>query len=208
MDNKQGLVDNVGDCLRNLIRPIMLRFPFQKMLGVQFCYVIQNGFYEGNIVTLFDKLNNCAGKPFLALVAISTILVVTGCQSKPTSKVTPASKSAQAVSSSVPAQGGSTNTTIKPAEAPVEMASESAVTNCQRELTALSKINGRLYVQKKAAFDDLLASASVYASVRGDIASQTKDTMDALFKYRTQKLCSDIQQTVQQALISRGENFK
>lgn len=178
------------------------------MLGVQFCNVIQNGFYEGNIVTLFDKLNNCAGKPFLALVAISTILVVTGCQSKPKSKVTPAGQSAQAVSSSVPAQGGSTNTNIKPAGTPVEMASDSSVTNCQRELTALSKINGRLYVQKKAAFDDLLASASVYTSVRGDIASQTKDTMDALFKYRTQKLCSDIQQTVQQALISRGENFK
>ncbi|WP_407435586.1 hypothetical protein [Lelliottia sp.] len=105
--------------------------------------------------------------------------------------MTPAGQSAQAVSSSVPAQGGSTHTN---AGTPVEMASDSSVTNCQRELTALSKINGRLYVQKKAALDDLLASASVYASVRGDIASQTKDTMDALFKYRTQKLCSDIQQ--------------
>ncbi|AST78850.1 TPA: hypothetical protein JD342_18395 [Citrobacter freundii] len=69
-------------------------------------------------------------------------------------------------------------------------------------------MNQHQYAKKKAAFDQLLDSASVYTSVREDIGSQTRDTMDALYKYKTQKLCSDIEQTVRQSLINRGESFK
>jgi hypothetical protein len=87
-------------------------------------------------------------------------------------------------------------------------APEGEATACQRELLALSKVSQSAYSQKKAAFDALLSSASVYTSVRGDIGSQTRETMDALYKYKTQKLCSDIEQSVRQSLISRGENFK
>jgi hypothetical protein len=79
---------------------------------------------------------------------------------------------------------------------------------CQQELLALSKVNQAAYAQRKASFDDLLASASVYTNVRGDIGEDTRTTMDALYKYKTQKLCSDIEQSVRQALINRGENFK
>lgn len=86
--------------------------------------------------------------------------------------------------------------------------SEGAASHCQKELIALSKVNQHQYAKKKAAFDQLLDSASVYTSVREDIGSQTRDTMDALYKYKTQKLCSDIEQTVRQSLINRGESFK
>ncbi|MFG6655003.1 hypothetical protein ACG0Z5_11095 [Scandinavium sp. M-37] len=86
--------------------------------------------------------------------------------------------------------------------------SEGMASTCQQELLALSKVNQAAYAQRKASFDDLLASASVYTNVRGDIGEDTRTTMDALYKYKTQKLCSDIEQSVRQALINRGENFK
>lgn len=53
-----------------------------------------------------------------------------------------------------------------------------------------------------------LASASVNTNIRGDISEDTHTTMDALYKYKTQKLCIDIEQSVRQSLINRGENVK
>ncbi|SNY62259.1 hypothetical protein SAMN02744775_00763 [Enterobacter sp. CC120223-11] len=82
------------------------------------------------------------------------------------------------------------------------------MTTCQRELIALSKVNQRSYAQKKAEFDLLLSRASVYTSVRDEIGAETKDTMDALYKFKTQKLCSDIEIAVRQSLISTGESIK
>ena len=81
-------------------------------------------------------------------------------------------------------------------------------TPCQQELLALSKVNQTAYAQRKASSDNLLASASVYTNIRGDISEDTRTTMDALYKYKTQKLCSDIEQSVRQSLINRGENVK
>lgn len=100
----------------------------------------------------------------------------------------------------------------QPIAPPRNMASDTAVQGtasvCQRELLALSKVSPKTYARKKAAFDTLLRSASVYTSVRDEIGGQTRDTMDALYKYKTQKLCSDIQQAVRDGLIVRGEEIK
>ncbi|WP_312624643.1 hypothetical protein [Scandinavium sp.] len=82
------------------------------------------------------------------------------------------------------------------------------VSNCERELLALSKVNKNVYVQKKAAFDELLRNAAVYTEVREDIGAETRGTMDALYKYKTQKLCNDIAQSVRESLIAKGENFR
>jgi hypothetical protein len=83
-----------------------------------------------------------------------------------------------------------------------------AATLCQRELTALAGIDKRLYTEKKTAFDGLLASASTYITVRSDVDARTRESMDALYKYRTQKICDDINRSVQEALIKQGENFR
>ncbi len=93
--------------------------------------------------------------------------------------------------------------TVKP-----ENKTEGPVEQCQRELSALRKINADMYEKRRAAFSGLLKNVSVYSSLREDINSQTKETVDALYKYKTQKLCHDIEQDLQQALISHGENLQ
>jgi len=75
-------------------------------------------------------------------------------------------------------------------------------------MLALAKVNPRLYAQKKMAFDELLSSAAIYTKVRNKIGDQTRDTMDALYRYKTQKLCSDIGQALLQSLVNRGESIK
>lgn len=158
----------------------------------------------------FDNLfcgRNRKGIPLFLLVSLS--LSLSGCQSSSEADQTVASSVSSVTPAPVlPSPQLKMNTASSERASNPEQPAEGSVSACQRELLALSKINQRYYAQKKAAFDNLLSSASVYTSVRGDIGSQTKDTMDALYKYKTQKLCIDIEQTVRQALISRGEDFR
>jgi hypothetical protein len=133
--------------------------------------------------------------------------MMTGCQQNPesSSQIEPTETQSESLNSSaLPSPQLVTETP----DSVSSNASDGEATTCQRELLALSKVNQTAYAQKKAAFDALLNSASVYTAVRDDIGSQTRGTMDALYKYKTQKLCSDIEQTVRQSLITRGENFK
>lgn len=83
-----------------------------------------------------------------------------------------------------------------------------SVAECQRDLQALSKVNPQLYSQNKSRFDELLNQASVYTSVRERVDMQTKDTVDAMYKYKTRIVCSDIKQMVYQSLINSGESLK
>lgn len=151
------------------------------------------------------KLNGCVKKTVNILFLIAPILLA-GCQnsSKPPSLVTDSASASLSVSTPL---ASPELESAAPATANAE-ASEGTASVCQKELLALSKVNQNQYAQKRAAFDELLKSASVYTTVRDDIGSQTRDTMDALYKYKTQKLCSDIEQAVRQSLINRGESFK
>lgn len=133
---------------------------------------------------------------------------ISGCQKKHTAE------SVSLVNPSISTTSGtvtsSTNTTeLQPANTNAVNDSEGGIaSNCERELLALSKVNQNAYAQMKSAFDTLLKSASVYTEVRDEIGAETRGTMDSLYKYKTQKLCSDIQQSVRESLISNGEKFK
>lgn len=155
-------------------------------------------------MTTYRKSNRYVKKALKILLMIAPAFL-TGCQQHSQSElVTGKNSSPSVVSSPLP----SPQITPAAQKAPSVEVSEGAASVCQKELIALSKVNQNQYAKKKAAFEQLLDSASVYTSVREDIGSQTRDTMDALYKYKTQKLCSDIEQTVRQSLINRGESFK
>ncbi|MBL5903927.1 hypothetical protein [Serratia fonticola] len=79
---------------------------------------------------------------------------------------------------------------------------------CQSELASLKQVNPKAYAIKQANFNRLVNNASVYSAVRGDVSSTTKDTLDALYKYKTNQLCAEIERDVLQGLIQRGEGVK
>ncbi|MCZ4677302.1 hypothetical protein O4O00_23500, partial [Citrobacter sedlakii] len=74
------------------------------------------------------------------------------------------------------------------------------------ELKALKRLDNRQYTRRRAQFDRLMRGASVYAGVRGDVAEETREAVDAMYRYRTGKLCAEISQDVLEALSRQGEN--
>ncbi|VTR15907.1 Uncharacterised protein [Serratia fonticola] len=56
------------------------------------------------------------------------------------------------------------------------------ISRCQSDLAALQTVSPRTYAVRKANFDSLLANASFYSGVRGDVNALTKNTVDALYK--------------------------
>lgn len=82
--------------------------------------------------------------------------------------------------------------------------SDSAFGQCRRELSSLRLIAPTAYTRRKAAFDQLINRAAVYARVRGDINNETQDVVDALYQYQTRELCIRIQRDVIDGLLLRA----
>lgn len=151
------------------------------------------------------------GKVGLILPLLGCILLLAGCQNKYKWASTKPDTAATAVK---PSEKASTMASGAAADqqalgAPTPTAAERGpIALCQSELASLQKINPAVYAAKKASFDNLVRNASVYTSVRGDINIQTKDTLDALYKYKTNQMCGDIERAVMDGLIRRGESVK
>ncbi|EPC0237626.1 hypothetical protein [Escherichia albertii] len=71
---------------------------------------------------------------------------------------------------------------------------------CRRELEALKKIDSAVYNKRKAEFDKLVSGASLYNGVRSDVGNYTQSTVDALYRFRSDKLCADIASDVLKGL--------
>jgi hypothetical protein len=69
-------------------------------------------------------------------------------------------------------------------------------------------VNDKAWTSRKADFDALVSGVSVYASVRGSVSSKTRDTLDALYRYKTNQICTQIERDVLEGLISRGESIR
>lgn len=63
---------------------------------------------------------------------------------------------------------------------------------CRRALDALKKVDMPLYNKRKVEFDRLISGASLYNGVRGDVGDNTQSAVDALYRFRADKLCADI----------------
>lgn len=129
-------------------------------------------------------------------------VVLTGCQnqgkqtSPMTSLVTPMA---------VPAPP---QVQTQPGPAAPETHASTPVDECQQALSALRMISPRTYAVKKTAYDNLVLNARQYDNVRRSVDSGTQDTIDALYKYKTNTLCSDIEHDLMQGLIRQGESVR
>ncbi|MER5005729.1 hypothetical protein [Atlantibacter hermannii] len=161
-------------------------------------------------MNLLNRINEWFVKTAF-LFSLGCGLLVTGCHNNEVANSERLNETAaNPVLVTPPSQTGMTQNAAYSASTPTEdkdMAQGTA-TVCQHELAALAKINPAKYASQKALFDNLLKSASVYSSVREDVNPETKDIMDTLYKYKTQRLCGDIQKAVHESLIARGESLK
>ncbi|EDP9872194.1 hypothetical protein B1P99_004291 [Salmonella enterica subsp. enterica serovar Gaminara] len=87
---------------------------------------------------------------------------------------------------------------LTPAAVPAEQTS--AMDSCSRELNVLKRLDNRQYTRRRGQFDRLMAGASVYTSVRAEVVGGTREAVDAMYRFRTGKLCAEISQDVLEAL--------
>lgn len=79
---------------------------------------------------------------------------------------------------------------------------------CQRELDAMRGMDNEKYQKFKREFDTLMGGAAQYAGVRQRVKTDTQETVDALYRYRTNRLCADISSAMMTGLAERGERAK
>ncbi|EJK1075819.1 hypothetical protein NKN81_004424 [Salmonella enterica] len=130
------------------------------------------------------------------------VLLLAGCSAVPKS----GGITTRTVSPAAPAAGN--RVSIKPAVAAQEVAPVSAGTEaCDRELKALKKLDARRYALRRAQFNRLMSGAAVYAGIRTDVAGGTRQAVDAMYLFRTGKLCTDISRDVMDALARQGDSI-
>jgi hypothetical protein len=79
---------------------------------------------------------------------------------------------------------------------------------CRDELDALKSIEATQYGINKAEFDRLMGGAAKYAAVRNKVNNGTQDTVDALYRYKVNRLCAEIKQSLMKSLSDRAESIK
>lgn len=79
---------------------------------------------------------------------------------------------------------------------------------CEGELKALKAVSPDDYRRQTILFAKLMTSASQYANVRAQTDQQTAAAVDALYQYRTSRLCADISWRLLTALSNRGEGHE
>ncbi|EHR8245440.1 hypothetical protein KUS98_004698 [Escherichia coli] len=76
---------------------------------------------------------------------------------------------------------------------PTEVSGElERMERCRRELEALKKINPDVYARRRVEFERLISGASIYNGVRSDVGGHIRNTVDAFYRYKSDKLCADI----------------
>ncbi|MEB8194994.1 hypothetical protein NGI12_16205 [Raoultella terrigena] len=75
---------------------------------------------------------------------------------------------------------------------PTNPEGEVDMVQCEKELSALASVNQPIYVDLKARFERVMHGASGYTNVRSSVNPETRNAIDALYKFQAVKLCSEI----------------
>jgi len=117
------------------------------------------------MMRVISKMKKRIGQVFLVLLAG---ILLCGCESKTTVRPLQQTSGIKPVNSS-----GDRLDDVEKME------------RCRRELEALKRIDS-------AEFDKLVSGASLYNGVRSEVGNYTQSAVDALYRFRSDKLCADI----------------
>ncbi|WP_336804086.1 hypothetical protein [Erwinia aphidicola] len=79
---------------------------------------------------------------------------------------------------------------------------------CEKELDALKTVSPENYRSRMTAFSELMAAANQYATIRNEMDERTTSTVDALYQYRTSRICAGISWILLKALSENGEGHR
>lgn len=82
------------------------------------------------------------------------------------------------------------------------------ILQCQKNLESIKVIDKKEYALYLSRFNELMMGVKKYLAVRGVIKSTDQGTVDAMYKYKTDKVCSEISSATLSALLKQGETLK
>ncbi|HBY1529485.1 TPA: hypothetical protein MIQ56_20995 [Klebsiella pneumoniae] len=86
-------------------------------------------------------------------------------------------------------------------------ASEQArIESCRQALDSLKEVNPQQATKLSNEFNALVRAASQYNSVREKVADPTRLGIDSMYQFKSIKLCADIQKTLIDSMVQRGES--
>ncbi len=134
---------------------------------------------------------------FLACIVFSCGISLGGCESGERKKQQSISKSITHEKTQLPSGEQQSVLRSRPERnSVVKLNDVDRFQRCRRELEALKKLNSPSYHKRKTEFDKLLSGALTYNSIRTDIDIYTVNAVDALYRFRADKVCADISNDV------------
>ncbi|MGJ3284947.1 hypothetical protein [Klebsiella michiganensis] len=110
------------------------------------------------------------------------------------------------VAKNIPSQVTSSMESVDP---PTTSDGELDMVQCEKELRALESINPIKHVELKSRFERVMLGASGYTNVRSSVNPETRNAIDALYKFQAVKLCSEVRAEMLTSLAVKptGENI-
>lgn len=137
-----------------------------------------------------------------ACSVIMLVMLATGCQSESVRAVV--NKEMRANPNSATLEQG----TAFP-ESQAAMKEMSRLELCRKELEAMQNLNMTSPQEDyQGNFDTLMQEISRYSSLRNSAGDDTRETVDALYRYRVNRLCANVHLALLNGLSDRGEQMK
>ncbi|MBW4204129.1 hypothetical protein JW319_22505 [Enterobacter cloacae subsp. cloacae] len=130
------------------------------------------------------------------------IVLTTGCASKYSSQ-----KSEESKTTELSVKSSDMGNTEKAISDSTHRETE-RLNNCQKELNILKGVSAEKYTIYKRTFDGLMSGAAQYAGLRKEVNANIQETVDALYRYKVNRLCAEVSQVALEALVERGEQVK
>ena len=91
---------------------------------------------------------------------------------------------------------------------PTNSDGEVDMVQCEKELSALGSVNQLRYSELKDRFERVMHGASGYTTVRNAVNPETRNAIDALYKFQAVKLCSEIRGEMLNSLADKPTGDK
>lgn len=82
------------------------------------------------------------------------------------------------------------------------------IQSCKGELDALKSLNPKQNLQLQSKFSQLMKKAAQYSNIRNQVSENTRETIDALYRYKVNLLCANIVQAALTNLTDLEEKNK
>ncbi|HHI2554931.1 permease [Klebsiella aerogenes] len=76
--------------------------------------------------------------------------------------------------------------------------------SCRKALDSLQTIDPTQAAPLKREFQGLVTTATQYGGVRDQVGETTRQTIDAMYQFRTLRLCAEINQSLMDSLVKQG----